>query len=424
MGSTITEKILAAHCGEKAVEPGQYINATVDVALGHEGFGDVVGFFEELGAEGVFDVDRVVLCPDHNIPNRNIAVANRVKAVRDFARRYGIRHFFETGRGGIEHVLLPEQGLVVPGDVAIAADSHTTTYGGLGAFSTGVGMTEIAAIMALGEVWLKVPASIKFVYHGHLPPWIGGKDLILYTISQIGLDGALYQAMEFTGQAVSELSMAGRFTMCNMAIEAGAKNGIVPPDDTTLTYVKPRAQRPWAVQQSDSDADYAAVWEWDVSQMRPQVATPPDPSHAVSIDEVSGIPIDQAFIGACTNGRLEDLREAARVLRGQTVHPNVRLIVIPGSREVAQQALREGITEVFLEAGAAFCTPSCGPCSGGHQGILAAGERCVSTSNRNYKGRMGDPASEVYLAGPAVAAASAVLGRLGSPEEVTKEGAR
>ncbi|MCL4499392.1 MAG: 3-isopropylmalate dehydratase large subunit [Chloroflexi bacterium] len=421
MGMTITEKILATHCGEAAVEPGQYINANVDVVMGHDSFSDSVEFFQELGAEQVFDPDRLVLCPDHHVPNRSIAAANHIKTIRDFARRYSVKNFFEVGKGGICHVIMPEQGLVGPGDLAIAADSHTTTYGAVGAFSTGVGTSELAVVAALGEIWLRVPASIKFVYHGHLPPWVGGKDLILYTIGQIGLDGALYQAMEFTGQAIAELPMEGRFTMCNMAVEVGAKNGIVAPDETTLAYARPRAKRQWAVYQSDADARYAAVYEWDVSKLKPQVAAPHSLENVKSIDEVGEVAIDQAFIGSCTNGRLDDLRQAARVLHGRRVHPNVRLIVIPGSQEVIREALKEGLLEVFIDAGAAVCTPNCGPCGGWHMGLLAAGERCVSTSNRNYKGRMGDPESELYLASPAVAAASAVLGRLASPEEVVSE---
>ncbi len=418
---TITEKILAAHSGQPMVEPGQYINASVDVLMGHDSFSDSAEFFAELGAEGVFDADRLVLCPDHHVPNRSISAANHIKTVRDFARRYGVKNFFEVGKGGICHVIMPEQGLVGPGDLAIAADSHTTTYGAVGAFSTGVGTSELAVVAALGEIWLRVPASVKFVYHGHLAPWVGGKDIILHTIGQIGLDGALYQAMEFAGPAVGELPMEGRFTMCNMAVEVGAKNAIIEPDDTTLAYVRPRARRSWTVQRSDPDARYAVVHEWDISRLRPQVAAPHSLDNIKSIDEVAGARIDQAFIGSCTNGRLDDLRQAAVVLRGRKVHPDVRLIVIPGSQEVVREALKEGIMDVLIDAGAAVCTPNCGPCGGWHMGILAAGERCVSTSNRNYKGRMGDPTSELYLSNPAVAAASAALGRLASPEEVIGE---
>lgn len=421
MGMTITEKIIAAHSGEPVVEPGQFVNARVDVAMAHDNFADSIPFFKELGAKRVFDPQRLVLIPDNQVPNQTILAANRVKEIRDFARQHNLPYFFEVGKGGVCHVVMVEQGLVGPGDLVIAADSHTVTYGSVGAFSSGVGANELAVIAALGETWLRVPPSIKFVYHGERGPWVGGKDLILFTIGQIGVDGALYQAMEFTGEAISNLSMSGRFTMCNMTVEAGAKNGIVPPDDVTLDYIRPRAKRQWIAYQSDPDASYCATYEWDVSNLRPQVACPHLPSNVKPIDDIGEVRIDQAFIGSCTNGSLEDLRAAARVLRGNKVHPLVRLVVIPGSQEVVRGALAEGLVEVFIEAGAAFCTPSCGPCAGWQSGLLGRNEVCVATSNRNFVGRMGDPESEVYLSNPAVAAASAVRGRLASPEEVVRD---
>lgn len=419
MPMTITEKILAAHAGREYVEPGELINVRVDLVLGNDITAPVaIHEFEKIGVETVWDRERVVLVPDHFVPNKDIKSAEQARILREFARRHGLVNYFEVGRMGIEHCLLPEQGLVVPGDLVIGADSHTCTYGGLGAFSTGVGSTDLAAAMALGETWLKVPESIKFVYYGELQPWVGGKDLILYTIGQIGVDGALYQAMEFTGPAVESLGMDGRLTMANMAVEAGAKNGIVPPDEVTRRYVEGRARRPYTFYRSDPDARYTAVYEFNVSKLEPQVAFPHLPSNVRPVSEVGHVEIDQAVIGSCTNGRIEDLRLAAKVLRGRKVSDNTRLLIIPGTQEVYLQALREGLIEIFIEAGAAVSTPTCGPCLGGHMGILAAGERAVATTNRNFVGRMGHPESEVYLANPAVAAASAVLGRIASPQEV------
>ncbi|MBF7083429.1 3-isopropylmalate dehydratase large subunit [Desulfallas sp. Bu1-1] len=419
MSMTITEKILAAHAGVDQVEPGQLINVKVDLALGNDITAPVaIREFEKTGVETVWDRDRVVLVPDHFVPNKDIKSAEQALLIRQFARKHNLTHYYEVGRMGIEHCLLPEQGLVGPGDLVIGADSHTCTYGGLGAFSTGVGSTDLAAAMATGETWLKVPESIKFVYYGDLPRWVGGKDLILYTIGRIGVDGALYMAMEFTGPAIEKLSMDGRFTMANMAIEAGAKNGIVPPDETTRRYVEGRAKRPYKFYQSDPDARYARVYEFDVSKLEPQVAFPHLPENARPVSEAADITIDQVVIGSCTNGRLEDLREAASVLKGHKVHPNVRLIIIPGTQEIYRQILKEGLVELFIEAGAAVSTPTCGPCLGGYMGILAKGERALATTNRNFVGRMGHPESEVYLAGPAVAAASAVLGRIAAPWEV------
>jgi 3-isopropylmalate/(R)-2-methylmalate dehydratase large subunit len=416
---TITEKILAAHAGLDRVEPGQLINVRVDLALGNDITAPVaIREFQRIGVEKVFDRERVVLVPDHFVPNKDIKSAEQAKILRDFARQQQLTHYYEVGRMGIEHCLLPEEGLVGPGDVVIGADSHTCTYGALGAFATGVGSTDLAAAMALGELWLKVPESIKFIYYGELQPWVGGKDLILYTIGQIGVDGALYRAMEFTGPAIEALSMDGRLTMANMAVEAGAKNGIVPPDEITLNYVRGRAKRPYRVYQSDPDARYAAVYEFDVSKLEPQVAFPHLPSNVRPVSEAGHVEIQQVVIGSCTNGRLEDLRLAARVLQGKKVHPDVRLIIIPGTQEIYRTALKEGLMEIFIEAGAAVSTPTCGPCLGGHMGILAAGERCLATTNRNFVGRMGHPESEVYLCNPAVAAASAILGRIAAPQEV------
>lgn len=419
MGMTITEKILAEHAGLDYVEPGQLINARLDVVLGNDITAPVaIREFEKLGTRKVFDPERIVLVPDHFVPNKDIQSAEQAKIVREFAKKHGIVNYFEVGRMGIEHCLLPEQGLALPGDVIIGADSHTCTYGALGAFATGVGSTDMAAGMATGEAWFKVPETIKFVYYGKLRPWVGGKDLILHTIGDIGVDGARYMAMEFTGEAIAELSMDGRMTMANMAIEAGGKNGIIPPDEKTIDYVKRRAKRDYKIFKSDDDARYARVIEYDVSKIEPVVAFPHLPENTKPISQVANIPIDQVVIGSCTNGRLEDLRVAAKVLKGHKVHSEIRLIIIPGTQEIYRQAVAEGLVDIFIEAGAVVSTPTCGPCLGGHMGILAKGERAVSTTNRNFVGRMGHPESEVYLSGPAVAAASAVLGRIASPEEV------
>lgn len=418
MGMTITEKILAAHAGLEKVEPGQLINARIDLALGNDITAPLaIQEFKKLGLKRVFDPERVVLVPDHFTPAKDIKSAEQAKILRDFAREQGLAHYFEIGRMGIEHCLLPEAGLVGPGDLVIGADSHTCTYGALGAFATGVGSTDLAAAMATGELWFKVPETILFRYHGKLKPWVGGKDLILYTIGQIGVDGARYMAMEFTGEAIAELSMDGRFTMANMAIEAGAKNGIFPVDEKTIAYIQGRLQREYRIYQSDPDARYAREIDIDVCRIEPQVALPHLPENARSVREIGEIKIDQVVIGSCTNGRLEDLRVAAQILKGQKVHPEVRLIVIPGTQKIYAEALAEGLINIFIEAGAAVSTPTCGPCLGGHMGILAKGERALATTNRNFVGRMGHPESEVYLAGPAVAAASAVKGRIAAPEE-------
>ncbi|MHB8765215.1 MAG: 3-isopropylmalate dehydratase large subunit [Deferrisomatales bacterium] len=418
---TITEKILAAHAGLKAVEPGQIVNVRVDVALGNDITAPIaIREFKKAGARKVFDKHRVVLVPDHFAPNKDIASAEQCKVLRDFAREHDLTHYFETGEMGVEHALLPEQGIVVPGDVVIGADSHTCTYGALGAFSTGVGSTDLAAAMVTGEAWFKVPETMKFVYTGKRGPWVEGKDLILATIGRIGVDGALYRAMEFTGPVIDALGMDDRLTMANMAIEAGGKSGIITPDATTRAYVEGRAKRPPVYYAGDADATYAEVVEIDCAVLRPQVAFPHLPSNTRSIDEVGDVSIDQVVIGSCTNGRIEDLRRAARVLKGQRVAPYVRCLVIPATQEIYRQALKEGLIEIFLDAKAAVSTPTCGPCLGGHMGILAKGERAVATTNRNFVGRMGHPESEVYLSNATVAAASAVKGRLASPEEVVR----
>ncbi|HHW28444.1 MAG TPA: 3-isopropylmalate dehydratase large subunit [Syntrophomonadaceae bacterium] len=419
MSMTITEKILAAHAGKDRVSPGELINCRLDLVLANDVTAPVaIKEFSKLGLDRVFDPDRVALVPDHFTPNKDIKSAELALCVREFARSYGITNYFEVGKMGIEHCLLPEQGLVLPGDMIIGADSHTCTYGALGAFATGVGSTDLAAAMALGECWFKVPESMKFIYHGKMRPWVGGKDLILYTIGDIGVDGALYRAMEFTGEAIQDLSIEGRLTMCNMAIEAGAKNGILAPDEKTKAYVEKRAKRPYRFYYSDPDAAYVEVKEYDVSQIEPQVAFPHLPENSRPVSEAQGIELDQVVIGSCTNGRIEDLRVAAKILKGRKVHPRLRVIIIPGTQEVYLQALREGLLETFVEAGTVVSTPTCGPCLGGHMGILAKGEKALSTTNRNFVGRMGHPESEVYLCGPAVAAASAVTGMITHPEEV------
>ncbi|MDI6689932.1 MAG: 3-isopropylmalate dehydratase large subunit [Actinomycetota bacterium] len=419
MGMTITEKILAVHASKREVSPGELINVKLDVVLGNDVTTPLaIEGFKKIGVSKVFDPNKVVLVPDHYTPNRDIKAAEQCKILRNFAHEQGLTHYYEVGRMGIEHALLPEEGLVLPGEVIIGADSHTCTYGALGAFATGVGSTDMAAGMALGELWFKVSPTIKFVYYGKLNDWVTGKDLILYTIGRIGVDGALYRTLEFCGEVISNLSMDSRFTMANMAIEAGAKSGIIEPDQITLDYVNPRARRPFTVYKSDEDANYERTFEFDVSRIEPQVAFPHLPSNVKPISEVGDVPIDQVVIGSCTNGRLEDLRIAARILRGREVYPKVRLIIIPATQGIYAQAIREGLIEVFISAGAAVSTPTCGPCLGGHMGVLAEGERALATTNRNFVGRMGHPKSEVYLCGPAVAAASAVLGKIAGPNDL------
>lgn len=416
---TICEKILAAHAGKDKVTPGELIEVSVDIALGNDITAPIaIKIFKDTGIEKVFDPAKVVLVADHFVPNKDIKSAEQAKVLRDFSKEQGIIHHYDGGEMGVEHVLLPEKGIVLPGDVVIGADSHTCTYGALGAFATGVGSTDLAATMITGRTWFKVPESIKFIYKGKLNPWVTGKDLILYTISHIGVDGALYKAMEFTGPVIEELSMAERFTMSNMAIEAGGKAGLINPDETTLEYVKNRASREFKVFCSDPDANYEEVIEFDCSKIEPQVAFPHLPSNCHPISEVGNIKIDQAVIGSCTNGRIEDLELAAKVLSGKKVAKGVRLIILPATPLVYKEALKRGYIELFLEAGAVIGPPTCGPCLGGHMGILAKGERAIATTNRNFVGRMGHPESEVYLSNPAVAAASAIVGRIASPDEL------
>ncbi len=415
---TLAEKVLAAHSDRRKVSPGEFISVRVDSVFAHDVTGPLaIKEFQRLGLDKVFDAKKVVMVPDHFCPNKDIQSAEQAKLLRKFAEEQGLV-YFEVGRMGIGHVLLPEQGLALPGQVIVGADSHTCTYGALGAFATGMGSTDIAVAMATGEIWMKVPPTIKFIYHGKLPKWVGGKDLILYTIGDIGVDGALYSVMEFDGEVIAELSMDGRFTMANMAVEAGAKAGIFSVDDKTKEYVTTHGNESYSAYQPDGDAEYSKIVEYDVSKIEPQVAFPYLPSNVKSVSQVGEVKLDQVVIGGCTNGRLDDLRVAAEVLKGRRIHPEVRCIIIPGSQQVYLEALREGLIETFVEAGAAVSTPTCGPCCGGHMGVLAAGERCLSTTNRNFVGRMGSPESEVYLASPAVAAASAILDRIASPKEV------
>lgn len=419
MGLTITEKIIKDHTNLEEIHPGMLVNAKIDVALGNDITAPIaIREFLKAGGKKVFDRERVIFVLDHFTPNKDIASAEQCKYIREFAREQKLTHFYEGGNCGVEHALLPEKGLVLPGDLVIGADSHTCTYGALGAFATGVGSTDLAAAMLTGELWFKVPASIKFILFGQRKKWVGGKDIILHIIGRIGVDGARYEAMEFAGETVDALSMADRFTMANMAIEAGAKNGIFAPDEITIEYIKPKAKRPFRSYQSDSDAQYASVMEIDISRLEPQIALPHLPSNVKGVSELASIDIDQAYIGSCTNGRIEDLRQAAEVLKGRKVHPYVRLIVVPATPEVFKQALREGLIEIFLEAGGIVSPPTCGACLGGHMGILAKGEKAIATTNRNFVGRMGHPESEVYLSNPAIAAASAVAGKIVSPDQL------
>jgi 3-isopropylmalate/(R)-2-methylmalate dehydratase large subunit len=419
MGMTITEKILCAHTDLPEVHPGMLINARLDIALGNDITAPIaISEFRKTGATRVFDKEKVVLVPDHFTPNKDISSAEQSKILRDFSREQSLTHYYEVGEVGVEHALLPEQGVVLPGDLIIGADSHTCTYGALGAFSTGVGSTDFAAAMLTGEAWFKVPETIKVVFHGPLNRWVSGKDLILYLIGLIGVDGALYRALEFTGDTVALLNMADRLTIANMAVEAGAKNGIFAPDETTRAYVEKRARRACKFYASDADAVYCQVIDIDVSKIEPQVAFPHLPSNTRGISQAGNVKIDQVVIGSCTNGRIEDLRIAAAVLKGRKAAPYVRLIVIPATPEIYRQAMKEGLFDIFLDAKAAISTPTCGPCLGGYMGILAKGERVVSTTNRNFVGRMGHPGSEVYLTNPAVAAASAILGRIAGPDEL------
>lgn len=416
---TMTQKILAAHAGLDKVEAGQLIMARLDMVLGNDITAPVaVKEFRKIGMDHVFDKNKIAIVPDHFTPNKDIKSAEQVKFIREFAREMDIVNYFEVGQMGVEHALLPEKGLVVPGDVVIGADSHTCTYGALGAFSTGVGSTDMAAGMAMGEAWFKVPEAIRFELKGKPGKWVSGKDVILHIIGMIGVDGALYKSMEFTGDGLEHLSMDDRFSMANMAIEAGAKNGIFQVDEKTLAYAEEHSERQYKVYSADEDAVYSESYTIDLSEVKPTVAFPPLPDKARTIDKVGDVRIDQVIIGSCTNGRLEDLRVAADILKGRKVHRDVRCIIIPATQKIWKQAMSEGLFDIFVDAGAAVSTPTCGPCLGGHMGILAKGERAVATTNRNFVGRMGHPESEVYLASPAIAAASAVAGRIASPDEL------
>lgn len=416
MGLTLTQKILSAKVGRE-VRAGELIEIDVDMVLGNDVTAPVaIKEFEKIGKE-IFDKTRIALVPDHFVPNKDIKSAEQVNIMRKFAKKHGIVNFFEVGQMGIEHALLPEKGLVVPGDVVIGADSHTCTYGALTCFSTGVGSTDMAAAMATGKAWFKVPEAIKFVLKGDLKKWVSGKDIILYIIGKIGVDGALYKSMEFTGN-IKTLSMDDRFTIANMAIEAGAKNGIFDFDEITEAYVKGRAKRKYEVFERDEDAEYSEVYEINLSEIEPQVAFPHLPENTRNIDEVGKVKIDQVVIGSCTNGRISDMEIAYKILKGKKVHPDVRLLIFPATQEIYLECVKRGYIEEFIRAGAAVSTPTCGPCLGGHMGILAKGERALATTNRNFVGRMGHPESEVYLSSPAVAAASAIAGYIVSPEEV------
>lgn len=420
MGMTMTQKILADHAGVKEVHAGELIEANVDIVMANDITGPMaLPIFKKM-ADKVFDKDKVVLVPDHFTPNKDIKSAENSKAIREFSREQGLTHHMEQGKCGVEHAILPESGIVVAGDAVIGADSHTCTYGAIGAFSTGVGTTDIATGMATGQLWFKVPSAIKFNLHGKLPKYVSGKDVILHIIGRIGVDGALYKSMEFTGEGVKELSMADRFTICNMAIEAGAKNGIFPVDEAAIEYLDKHAKREYKIYEADKDAEYEEVVDVDLSAIRPTVAFPHLPGNAKTVDEIEAmdkIYIDQVVIGSCTNGRMEDLRKAAAILKGKKVADNVRVMVVPATQKIYLQCILEGILETFVEAGCAVNTPSCGPCMGGHMGVLAKGEKCVSTTNRNFVGRMGDLESLIYLASPETAAASAIAGYIANPEK-------
>lgn len=420
MGMTMTQKILADHAGVKEVHAGELIEANVDIVMANDITGPMaLPIFKKM-ADKVFDKDKVVLVPDHFTPNKDIKSAENSKAIREFSREQGLTHHMEQGKCGVEHAILPESGIVVAGDAVIGADSHTCTYGAIGAFSTGVGTTDIATGMATGQLWFKVPSAIKFNLHGKLSKYVSGKDVILHIIGRIGVDGALYKSMEFTGEGVKELSMADRFTICNMAIEAGAKNGIFPVDEAAIEYLDKHAKREYKIYEADKDAEYEEVVDVDLSAIRPTVAFPHLPGNAKTVDEIEAmdkIYIDQVVIGSCTNGRMEDLRKAAAILKGKKVADNVRVMVVPATQKIYLQCILEGILETFVEAGCAVNTPSCGPCMGGHMGVLAKGEKCVSTTNRNFVGRMGDVESLIYLASPETAAASAIAGYIANPEK-------
>lgn len=419
MGMTMTQKILAAHAGLESIKIGQLLQTNIDLVLGNDITAPIaINEFSKLGLDKVFDKNKVVLVFDHFTPNRDIKAAEQCRMVREFAREKEIKNFFDVGEMGIEHVLLPEKGLVGPGDLVIGADSHTCTYGALGAFSTGVGSTDMAAAMATGKSWFKVPAALKFLLKGKLSKYACGKDVILHIIGMISMEGALYKSMEFGGDGLHNLSMDDRFTMANMAIEAGAKNGIFSVDETTLEYFKAHSTKPYTIYEPDEDAEYEKSYEIDLDSIRLMVALPSSPDNVESIDEIDDIQIDQVVIGSCTNGRMEDLRMAASILAGKKIDKDVRTIIIPGTQSIYLKALEEGLIKTFIESGAAVSTPTCGPCLGGHMGVLAKGESAVSTTNRNFVGRMGHLESRVYLAGPAIAAASAITGKITNPQEI------
>ena len=427
MAYTITEKILLAHTDKKSIAPGDFIYAKIDLALGNDITAPIaIKEFEAIGAKKVFDRKKIALVPDHFTPAKDRKSAEQAKILKIFAAKHKIVNYFEIGRVGVEHALLPEIGLVGPGDLIIGADSHTCTYGALGAFSTGIGSTDLAGGFITGCVWLKVPETIKFIYNGKLKSWVGGKDLILHTIGDIGVDGALYMAMEFVGPAIKTLPVDDRFSMCNMAIEAGGKSGIIEPDEITYKYIKaaqtanrrPKTANRKLILKSDDEAKYYKVIEYDVNKIEPQISAPHLPSNSGPVSKFKKVNIDQSVIGSCTNGRISDLRIAAKILKGRKVSSRVRLIIIPATQKIYNQAIKEGLADIFLNAGGVFSTPSCGPCLGGHLGILASGERAIATTNRNFRGRMGHPDSEVYLSNPAVAAASAIKGRIAHPEEI------
>jgi len=433
MPYTIAEKILMAHAGKNDISPGEFIEAKVDLALGNDITAPLaIAEFKKAGFKKVFGKNKIVLVPDHFAPAKDLKSANQCKILADFAKEQQIKNYFEVGCMGIEHALLPEKGLVSPGDLVIGADSHTCTYGALGSYATGVGSTDLARAFIDGKCWFKVPDSIKFIYKGKLKKWVGGKDIILYTIGQIGVDGALYKAMEFSGPVIEKLGMDDRFTMSNMAIEAGAGTGIIEPDEITLEYIRATGYRlqatgkkvwslkreAWSKLKSDADAHYEKIYEWDVSELEPQVACPHLPSNVKPASKLTDVKLDQVVIGSCTNGRISDLRIAAKILKGKRIRSGLRLIVIPATQKIYLEAVKEGLAEIFVKAGGVFSTPTCGPCLGGHMGILTEGEKCLATTNRNFIGRMGHVKSEVYLSGPAVAAASAVTGRITHPDEV------
>jgi len=419
MGLTISEKILLEKSKRKEIRSGEIISVAIDLLMGNDpGLPIVISEFKKMGKINVFDKDKIFFILDHLVPCRDVQSAENNKIIKAFAKEYQIKNYFDAGRGGIEHIVLSENGDVQPGQLIIGGDSHTTTQGALGALALGMGSTDLAYSMAFGETWIKVPQTLKFSLKGKLPQWVGGKDLILHIISQIGLDGASYKVMEFSGDVIHALGMSDRFTMCNMAAEAGAKTAIIEPDEVTLKFMSAFSDGQGKVFHSDADASYAAIYEIDVSGLCPQVACPYSPDNVKSVNELSGIQIDQVVIGSCTNGRLEDLKIAAELLKGKTIHPDVRLIVIPGSQKVYLESIQQGLIEIFVSAGAVVTNPTCGPCWGGHLGLLGAGEKAVATTNRNFVGRMGHPTSEVYLSNPSVAAASALKGRIASPEEV------